>query len=241
MSENPAHRDTEAMDRALIVLWRFRFADAPDAQQLLPLIQDGEKERWERYKVAEARREFLVCRAALRILLGQRLGVPAREVPLAHTEKGKPFAHGGPECNLSHSGGWGVVAIHDQQGALEAAPLGVDIEERHRPVDCLAIAQRYYGKEFPDAAALSPEALKLALFRAWTRKEAWAKAHGLGLPEALATDLSDCCRSGPVNEPTAFRCPQGLFWLQDVAIGERLTGSVVCLRPFQLKACDFRW
>ena len=105
---------------------------SPDTERearALRLLDDEERARWRRFLSVRARREFALCRAALRATLSERLGCSNRQLAFGYLEHGKPFAqvHGQRTAigfNVSHSGRHGLIAF------AENAWLGVDVEER---------------------------------------------------------------------------------------------------------------
>ena len=106
--------------------------------------------------------------AALRAILTARLGGPPSIVT---TPRGKPHLPGGELAfSVSHSGDLALIAVGT------TGPPGVDLEE-HRTMSGPSIARRF----FTPAEAAIVDADPIALFRIWTRKEAWAKAQGDGL------------------------------------------------------------
>ncbi len=126
------------------------------------------------------RRRFIVRRAALRSILGEYLQTPSREVAYRAGPCGKlEFATGGRppiSFNSSHSEDWAAVAV--------ASPgrLGVDIEMvRPAPEDaelaegCLSAPERDALRSIPLGERPT------SFFQLWARKEAFAKALGLGL------------------------------------------------------------
>ena len=88
-----------------------------------------------------------------------------------------------PTFNLSHSAQHGLLAVH-----ADGLPLGVDIELA-RPFERAArIAARHFNAAEAAAVAAAPEGpeREAMFFRTWTRKEAYLKLTGLGLPGGLA-------------------------------------------------------
>jgi 4'-phosphopantetheinyl transferase len=144
---------------------------------------EEERERAGRFRHAPSRVEFMVARSLLRILIGQCLGLAPRQVRFAQTSRGKPKLTG-PESaiafNVSHSHGMALFAL---SGRCE---VGVDLE-RVRPFsDEMGLAERFFTQR--EAAALRAQDARGRLetfFRLWTRKEAYLKAHGLGLSFGL--------------------------------------------------------
>ena len=144
------------------------------------LLDDEEKARWQRFLAARARREFALCRAALRVVLAERLGCGARALSFGHGEHGKPFARvngrrAGVGFNVSHSGCHGLIAL-----AAHGA-LGVDVEERIPRRDLEGIGSLVYGPRERRLLARAEGRAKVHLFfRLWSMKEALIKALGSG-------------------------------------------------------------
>lgn len=78
------------------------------------------------------------------------------------------------EFNMSHSGDYVVIAVHDKE-------IGVDIE--HKTKSCEAIAKRFFcEKEYNQVVGSENEEDKKRCFlEIWTQKEAYVKCLGEGL------------------------------------------------------------
>jgi len=151
-------------------------------------LSPGERERARRLKFARDRRRFVVARASLRERLGARLGCPAAEVEIAIGAHGKPFVADarGLRFSLSHCDDLALIAF------ARGRDVGVDLEALRPVHEADAIAARLFPAAQYDAyAALGRDERIHALCSAWTRKEAYAKALGSGLPAALDTLLAD--------------------------------------------------
>ena len=97
-----------------------------------------------------------------------------RELPeIRVTDRGKPyFAEAGLHFSISHTKGHVFVALSDK-------PIGIDAEERDRPVN-LRLAEKILSpaeRTRYDAAADK----RAALLKLWVLKEAWVKYTGTGL------------------------------------------------------------
>ena len=104
-----------------------------------------------------------------------------------------------PTFNLSHSAQHGLLALH--AGGL---PLGVDLELA-RPFERAArIAARHFNTAEAAAVAAAAEGpeREAVFFRTWTRKEAYLKLTGLGLPGGLA-----CVETGSEAAARSLRVP----------------------------------
>ncbi|MDA8522135.1 4'-phosphopantetheinyl transferase family protein [Acidovorax sp. NCPPB 4044] len=124
------------------------------------------------------------ARAALRRLLGERLGVPAPDVPLGTGPWGRPrLASGtGPDFNVSHSGDCVLIALSERGLAV-----GVDIERidailQGTPAERSALEALVLS---PREQAIAPAA-RPAFPDVWTAKEAVLKCLGVGVAEHLA-------------------------------------------------------
>ncbi len=165
-------------------LWR---ADLPPAlgaaraRRLAAMLPEEDLARCQRCRRPDARARALAARAALRGVLGACLGVDPWEVPLLE-DRGKPRLAGKLEgeldFSLSHSGGLALLAVG------RGVRVGADVERlRSVPfLDC--VVERFFGEQERDElrALRGTEKLR-AYFRLWTRREAAAKALGLGILE----------------------------------------------------------
>jgi len=152
----------------------------------------GELERAERFAFPEQRRRWVVARASLRELLGGRLGVRPEAVRLELDADGKPHVRGPLRFNLAHSHELAVVALtRDRE-------VGVDVE-RLRPLHGReTLADEVLARDERDALAMVPEERRdEVLLEAWTRKESYLKARGVGLrmaPAEVAVSLTGPAR-----------------------------------------------
>ena len=156
-------------------------APAPDREaRAFALLDDEERQRWHRFLVQRSRRQFALCRAALRINLAERLGCSNRQLSFGYLEHGKPFAKVNGRCarvgfNVSHSGRHGLIAFAEHDG------LGVDLEERVSWCDLDRLGRSVYGPAERRALATAEGWRKVHLFfRLWSMKEALLKALGCG-------------------------------------------------------------
>lgn len=149
-------------------------------RELAATLAPGERERAARLRHEPHRRSFVASRGLLRVILGAYLDWDPSRISFACGAAGKPHLAGAPSnlaFNLSHSDELVAYAV-----AMDRE-VGIDVE-RLRPVpEMLAIAafcflaqERRFLTQLDEAERVN------AFFRAWTRKEAWLKATGRGLP-----------------------------------------------------------
>lgn len=118
-------------------------------------------------------RQFVAGRQLLATLLRQRLGI---DPLISEQPSGRPCVAGANvHCSIAHSGS-AVMA-----GFSVLAAIGVDIEQqRSRDFERL-VTTYFHPDEQQVFATLDSGARQQWFYRAWTRKEACAKASGQGL------------------------------------------------------------
>jgi 4'-phosphopantetheinyl transferase len=142
------------------------------------LLSLSERERAAAFLLPLPRRQVIVARAALRLVLGRALGVPPAAVRFTLNAHGKPALDpaGALRFNVSHSGDLALIAV------ASGFDVGVDVEAHRRTDDLAPLAASILGPEdlarWRAAAAVEGAA---AFYRIWTCKEAVAKAIGRGL------------------------------------------------------------
>jgi 4'-phosphopantetheinyl transferase len=183
----------------IVEVWQARLSQPPELVSALePMLSDDERQRAARMA---AREKWIVARAALRIVLAGRLGLPPADVEITAGPHGKPALYGsGPRFNLSHSGDVALVALTSD------AEVGVDVERTSRR--SAAVERTLTDGE---RATLNGGDRHTELLRIWCRKEALAKALGGGLgwaPETFDTSVP------------------GDFWLSDVLLDDGYVAAV---------------
>ncbi|MEE4272322.1 MAG: 4'-phosphopantetheinyl transferase superfamily protein [Thermoanaerobaculales bacterium] len=167
------------MDRPPLQLVWARCSDFGDRfGELETRLPDDERQRAARFKVAEARRRFVLGRALLRHRIGAAIDADPRSLVFSMGEHGKPELPGvkpAPSFNLSHSADLVVLA-------LAPAAVGVDIEALRAVPAADRLAHRFFSRSEAAAVRAADAADRdRVFFRIWTQKEAWLKATGLGV------------------------------------------------------------
>ncbi len=185
-NSGPAQRAAAALGGDEVQLWIA--ALPPTGVDLTPhacLLSPDERERAARFGVLEARRQFVFGRAILRQLLGACLRIDPAALALGYQPRGKPVvaqstAGENLRFNLSHSGRLVAVAL------AWGREVGVDIEQLQQLDDGEHLAGRIFStRELCELRALPKHQQQEAFFNGWTRKEAYLKATGEGLTDAL--------------------------------------------------------
>jgi 4'-phosphopantetheinyl transferase len=157
------------------------------------LLSEEERARAASMRRESARRRFVLARAAVRVRLGDVLGVASERVALRVGEHGKPeLAHlpssvgvgsarvtrNPPRFNLAHGDGVALLAVHPRQD------VGVDVERiapaGERPWRRL-LERICHPSEVGEARAEARELGPRAFYERWVGKEAVLKALSAGL------------------------------------------------------------
>lgn len=168
---------------SVIDLWTLPL-DRPTAEvlRLAGLLSADERNRARRFASTRHADRFIVARASLRIILGNRVGIPAHELAFGYNAFGKPYltddAATPLHFNLSHSGGFAMLALSDR------FPVGIDIEEM-KPLKEDVAGYFFSVREQISLRRLPPDRYLQGFYRCWTRKEALVKGRGDGLTTAL--------------------------------------------------------
>jgi len=163
-------------------VWRANLeVDNRRLQSMRDCLSDDEKARADRFRFAEDRESYTVCRAILRLILSRYLGCPASVLRFRYNRYGKPALvnQSGDSTlrfNLSHSKALALYAV------ARGRELGIDLEYLDRGFAGEEIARRFFSpREVAELEALPGRFKTAAFFNCWTRKEAYVKARGEGL------------------------------------------------------------
>src|SRR5438874_6212722 len=163
-------------------VWRADLDAASDAdvERLTGTLAADERARAASFVFTPDRRRFTVGRAALRSVLAGYLGVEPGVVEIGRTPQGRPALTGALAGALrfstSRSAGLTICAV------ARARDVGVDVERIMRGVVEEVVQARLLAPaEIAELRAMTPAERERAFFAVWTRKEAYAKARGLGL------------------------------------------------------------
>ena len=131
------------------------------------LLPAWRRELLDRLKKESSRQESL-CAGLLFAFAMERRGLP-RDIAVERLPAGKPVLRDRDDVffSLSHSGRYALCAV-------SGAAVGADVQEI-RPVR-MSVARRFHPDERAWLESLPAEERSGALFRLWTRKEAWVKA-----------------------------------------------------------------
>ena len=143
---------------------------------LLSCLSADEKDRYHHMSRPHLRRDFLISRAALRLLLSSYSKCSAASLKFQYNAYGKPFLQGNSLFfNVSHSGSFIIYAFSAR------AELGIDIEKVDPASANLSMAEICFSDKEIFLLKCSKKAdFSEIFFKTWSRKEAYVKALGMG-------------------------------------------------------------
>ena len=178
------------MTSPIIDIWLTNLADVTDYLRVRyqQLLSAEELIRFHRFMVTPARDHFLVSRALLRTVLSRYAdNVAPLDWQFTQNAYGKPAISVpvqwcGLSFNLSHTNGLVVCAI----SRIAQLALGVDVECLSRKTDYMQLAESVFAPvELAEMRQLTKTAQRDYFYSAWTLKEAYIKARGMGLSLSL--------------------------------------------------------
>ncbi len=176
-------------------------------------LNGEERSRHEKFMFPGPKRRFVLCRAALRRILCDRLNCSNDDLSFAVTAYGKPSAlvqgrAATVSFNVSHSGNYGLLAF------APSGWIGVDVEERvaNRHLDLLT--KTVFGpNEREEIAAVHGEQKIEMFFNLWTVKEALIKALGVGISlDTSKFEVPYSMRKGAKRSLFEFPHKPGTTW-----------------------------
>ena len=205
-------------------------------------LSESERKRADRFQFDRDRKRFIVRHGLLRMILGRYLNLEPARLSFTCESRGKPALAGTLDgrtlhFNLSHSDGLALFAV------ARRFALGVDVE-RIRPIPEIdQIAGKFFSaRESAVLKALPAEQKLEAFFNCWTRKEAYLKATGEGIADALA-QIEVSLVPGPTAQllNIAGDAREASSWsLHPLAPAPGFTGAVA-VKARDLKLACWRW
>ena len=177
-----------------------------EAFAYLQLLSEPEQAQWQRFKVEDARLQYLVTRALVRTTLSRYADVPARTWQFETNAYGcphisQPQASRNLRFNLSNTTGLVACAVSMD------CEIGIDVENITRTVDADAVAPSVFAPaELADFREAGLEDQRERFFSYWTLKESYIKARGVGLSLPLDAFWFELGGTSPLLCVTD-RCP----------------------------------
>jgi 4'-phosphopantetheinyl transferase len=201
---------------------------APTVEALRKILSFDELERAGRQRAVEDQDRFIAARGQLRVILASYLSVSPERVRFTCGPYGKPALACGFEgdlrFNLAHAGGVALYAI------ARGREVGVDLERICvHPIDEQLANQYFSLRENETLHKLPLLARAEAFSRFWTRREAYGKARGEGIPFLRRRfDLVPmACEPVAVVETEVDSHHPSRWFLRDLDPGPGYTGTLV--------------
>ena len=194
----PSPSDTLDLGIDQVDVWRVSLKLTADSVKLIEsTLSMDERERASRFHFPADKDRFIAAHRSLRHILSRYVQCKPGELTFSVNQYGKPSLDNNKlKFNLSHSGDFALIAVTQER------KVGVDVERIRSDMEIEDIASRNFSKhEVSELMALPPEQRVTGFFNCWTRKEAYIKAHGLG----LSLPLEDFDVSLTPNEPVILR------------------------------------
>lgn len=195
---------------------------------LKTFLSPDEAERSNRFVFQLDRDRFIVARAALKAIIELYTGSPAAQLRFSYGPHGKPSleakpGHNALRFNLSHSSGFALIAItRDRE-------VGIDLETIRVGFDWKSVAEQLFApREIATISAHRGEGQIRTFFALWTRKEALAKAQGVGLSLPLKRlDLTEESPGEPILVTADDVSGRSALWrVYDLDVGRDMVAAV---------------
>ncbi len=192
------------------------------------ILSSDEQQRAQRFHSLKDQERFAVTREILRIILSRYIDVSPEQIEFSYNRYGKPelsksMISNGLEFNISHSGGIALFAFCPDHR------IGVDIETIRSGDTHLKVPERYFSpREVTALRSLPEDRQREAFYACWTRKEAYIKARGLGIPSSLKGFTVNLEPGKPArlleskSEPSDLNC----WTLKDIDVGTGYKAAV---------------
>jgi 4'-phosphopantetheinyl transferase len=158
--------------------------DDPEVLLEWAVLSESEHSRALRFVRPRDQRRFVLCRGALRVILGHLLDRAPRDIAFRTGPGGKPELDptvdvtGAPllRFNVTHSDDLAMIAVS------RSREVGIDVERVRTILEAARIVESYFTRsELVQFSKLHESDRPAAFLRGWTRKEAILKVQGVGI------------------------------------------------------------
>ncbi len=186
------------LEQGSLHIWRASLAlSAEERERLEGVLSAEERDQCGRFVRPADRARCTASRASLRVVLAKYLLKDPRMLSFSAGPSGKPSldrADPSIQFNISHAGDLALIAV------TRGLRVGIDVERVREVPDMEAILYGFFSEqETAWLRSREGEERTRAFFLLWTRREAAAKALGIGLFDCFARfvlPLSARARSG---------------------------------------------
>ena len=168
-------------DRPNVKLFNINISEFHELiSDLFSVLSDSEQSRAHRYHFINDKNRFIICRALLKFLLAEHLGLGIGQIILEVDANKKPYlpTHSSVYFNVSHSVDYAIIAIANH-------PVGIDIEYINKEFDYKEILPTVFHHN--EIAEIKNSRCKtFTFYKFWSRKEALLKAVGKGIDDDIS-------------------------------------------------------
>lgn len=154
-----------------------------EINQYYRLLSPDELIRSNKFRFSKDKNEFIISRGFLRKVLSEYSAINPEDLKFIYSTNGKPYLEGKLsellKFNLSHSGGFAIIAVNFRN------EIGIDIELINDLDDRLSLAKNLFTASEQKYLTEKPDLDLDRFFEIWTRKESVIKALGNGLSVPL--------------------------------------------------------
>ncbi len=186
MMLRPDREEHRQIDRGLaedsLHLWLARLdLDDAESEKIWLILDETERQRALKFKLAGSRQRFVAGRGLLRLMLGHYLSASPESIKFEQGEHGKPrLVSTAPDqglvFNVSHSASLALF------GFAQNKKFGVDLEFMRQINNTEGMVRRCFSISEKSAwRAVHPNQQHRLFFSFWTAKEAMIKADGQGM------------------------------------------------------------
>lgn len=221
-SEHPDHWELQSEQ---VEIWRVWLDLSTDpGRPFQTVLSSDEKQRAAAFVFPRDRNRFVLAHGYLRNILARYLHCGPGTLTFSTNDYGKPVLQDHRlEFNLSHSGAYGLIAVSRQ------CVVGVDVERIRQEMEFEDLARRFFSqREYSELMDVPRDQRSTAFFTCWTLKEAYIKAHGLGLSLPLDSfDVAFVPNEGSVLRATRPDPTEASRWtLLSFEVDSEYTGAL---------------
>ena len=206
------------------------------------ILSSDEQRRAQRFNLREDRDRFTATHGILRLILAGYIDVSPEQIEFNYNRFGKPELseskiNNGLRFNLSHSGGIALFAF------CRGHRIGVDVESIRSGDTHLKVPERYFSLQEVSALRSLPADLQQeAFYTCWTRKEAYIKAKGLGIPASLKdfTVSFEPGKPARLLESKSEPSEVNRWTLKDIDVGTEYKAAVA-IECSDIKIVNMKW
>ncbi|MFZ0219965.1 MAG: 4'-phosphopantetheinyl transferase superfamily protein [Candidatus Aquirickettsiella sp.] len=182
-----------SISRSELHVWRINLDNINyQLKHLISLLSPGEIKRAKQFIFARDRHRYQITHSMKRLILANYLDCDPKCLKFELGKQGKPSLtelqnHLNIQFNISHSHRLILIAITAEDS------IGIDVEYKATGISVASLSEIIFSREeiIIFSTLQNEQEKEQAIFRCWTRKEAFLKACGIGLMINIANITVD--------------------------------------------------